>query len=193
MKRANVRVLKASSKGGVWVGTNAGLLYWDHESDVLDSFNQLDGSSMSDGINALHEDDDGQLLVATGATGLYRLLPGSAGLQSVDGKDQQGRELATMSIVGMLRDSKQRLWIDTPSGLYLANSKVNGELALTNISEKLGFGGRPMGANLQEDQSGKIWTPSFFFDPDNVIMKPLQRADGIDIGTSWFRSFLSVP
>ena len=186
---SNVRALQPSKKGGVWIGTNAGLRYWDHQTDQITTLYMADGSPMLDGINALHEAENGWLLAATGATGIYLLKPGQTGLSQMMGSNQNGRELRTMAVVGMLMDSKQRLWVDTPTGLHLVDNWDSQTASLTNVSQQAGFGGWPMGANMLEDKTGRIWTPSFVYDPEIRVMKPLQRADGIDIGTSWFRSF----
>ena len=86
-------------------------------------------------------------------------------------------------------DSQKRLWLDTPTGLHLVDDWQSQSVSLTNVSQKAGVGGWPMGANLLQDKRGRIWTPSFVYNPETQAMTPLQRADGIDIGTSWFRSF----
>jgi signal transduction histidine kinase len=110
-------------------------------------------------------------------------------LLAINGENEHGESLNTRSIVGMLKDSSGRLWLDTPGGLHLANFGPDGRVKLENHREKTGFGGRPMGANLLEDQKGRIWSPSFIYNPASETMTPLQRADGMDIGTSSFRSF----
>lgn len=185
----NVRVLRPSIKGGLWVGTNAGLHYWDHLSDRIRSFRLENGEAILDGVNALHEDKDGHLLVATGASGLYTVGAGTQYLTQLVGADEYGKSLNSISIVGMLRDSSGRLWLDTPGGLHLATFTQAGSVELENHSAKYGFGGQPMGANLLEDNAGRLWTPSFIYSPEEKYMTPLQRADGIDIGTSWYRSY----
>ncbi|WP_088330659.1 sensor histidine kinase [Lacimicrobium sp. SS2-24] len=185
---ANVRALHISSRGDVWIGTNRGLRYWDSQTDRIHTLTMANGEPMLDGINALYEDESGRLLVATGATGLYSLTPSDTGLRTIEGQTEQGRDLRTVSIVGMLKDSQQRLWIDTPAGLYQVHNWQGAQVTLTNVSRRAGFGDRPMGANLQEDHQGRIWTPSFIYHPDTGKMQPLHRADGIDIGTSWFRA-----
>ena len=83
---SNVRALKPSERGGVWIGTNSGLRYWDHLTDRVKTINMADGSPMLDGINALHEDENGWLLAATGATGVYLLKPRPDRVDSNDGE-----------------------------------------------------------------------------------------------------------
>ncbi len=189
LPRGNIRVLRPSGRGGLWIGSNSGLVYWDNNRDQFTSYRLQDGQPMTDGINALHEDEAGRLLVATGSAGLYQVDAGSQHLLAVEGQNENGEPLNTLSIVGMLKDSAGRLWLDSPAGLYLAEFDSSGRATLENHSKKQGFGGRPMGANLLEDQLGRIWTPTYVYDPDIPKMTPLQPADGVDIGTSWFRSY----
>lgn len=189
LPRVNIRAIRPSVNGGVWVGTNSGLIYWQPDTDQFIRYPMQDGNVMRDGINALHEQENGQLLVATGATGLYVVKPGTEYLVAVDGQDANGRLLNTISIVGLLYDSQKRLWLDTPAGLHLAIFDDVGIARLENHSEKAGFGGRPMGANLLEDKLGRIWSPTHVYEPELARMTPLQRADGVDIGTNWFRSY----
>ena len=189
LPRVNIRAIRPSVNGGVWVGTNSGLIYWQPDTDKFIRYLMQDGSAMRDGINALHEQENGQLLVATGATGLYWVKPGTDYLVAVEGQDANGRLLNTISIVGMLYDSQERLWLDTPAGLHLAVFDDAGRALLQNHSEKAGFGGRPMGANLLEDKLGRIWSPTHVYEPESARMTPLQRADGVDIGTNWFRAY----
>ncbi|BDX05347.1 two-component regulator propeller domain-containing protein [Planctobacterium marinum] len=189
LPRVNIRVLKPAKDGGIWIGSNSGLLRWQSGYEQFERFTTADGELMRDGINALIENEHGDLLVASGASGLYRLDYGAQLLQPLEGIDEYGRALNTISILGMLKDREQRLWLDTPVGMQLANFDDSGFINLQNVSEETGFGGRPMGANLLQDELGRIWSPSFVFFPSEQEMLPLQRADGIDIGTSWFRSY----
>ncbi|MCC2618201.1 hypothetical protein LJ739_18235 [Aestuariibacter halophilus] len=193
LPRSNIRALAISRRGGVWIGTNAGLLYWDNSTDRVVTYAMQDGQAMLDGINALHEDEQGRLLIATGATGLYEVRPHESAIRAIAGEDEQGRLLQTISIVGMLLDSQHRLWLDTPAGLYLARPTPEGEVSLINHSLLAGYAGRPMGANLLEDARGRLWTPSFIYDPATTTMHPLQQADGFDIGTSWYRAYTQAP
>jgi diguanylate cyclase (GGDEF)-like protein len=46
-----------------------------------------------------------------------------------------------------------------------------------------------VGANLLDDAQGRIWTHQNVFDPRDGSRYELSPADGVDIGTGWFRSY----
>ena len=187
---ANIRVLKPATNGDLWIGTNQGLALWSASTDKISMISLHDDIVFREGINAIQQDQQGNVWVATGATGLYKIAQGSNTLQQINGKVDGELDLRTTSIVGMLIDSKQRFWLDTPDGLLNITKWHNeDDVELTNISRQMGYEGRPLGANLLEDKSGRIWSQNFIFTPDEKQIIELQRADGNDIGTPWFRSF----
>jgi ligand-binding sensor domain-containing protein/signal transduction histidine kinase len=187
---ANIRVLLTSSDGNLWIGTNQGLAHWSASNDTINKITLIDGNAMLDGINALREDVEGNIWVATGASGLYKIGHGTSELQQISGLIDKEVDLRITSIVGMLIDNKQRFWLDTPDGiLSVTNWLSETEVELSNISRHLGYGGSPFGANLLEDKQGRIWSPKFIFDPERNHMTELHQADGNDFGTPWFRSY----
>jgi len=188
--RANIRVLRSVANGDLWIGTNHGLALWSASTDKISMIPLEDGSALHDGVNAILEDQHSNIWVATGATGLYKLKHGTQYLNQINGNIDNETDLRTTSIVGMLIDSKQRFWLDTPDGL-LTIVKWNNEdqVELSNVSREMGYGGKPLGANLLEDDLGRIWSQNFIFSPDEKQIIELQHADGINIGTPWFRSF----
>ena len=187
---ANIRVLRSVANGDLWIGTNQGLALWSASTDKISTIPLEDGSALHDGVNAILEDKQSNIWIATGATGLYKLKHGTQYLHQINGNIDNETDLRTTSIVGMLIDSKQRFWLDTPDGL-LTIVKWNNEdqVELSNISREMGYGGKPLGANLLEDDLGRIWSQNFIFSPDEKQIIELQHADGINIGTPWFRSF----
>lgn len=188
LPRGNLRVLKPALDGGLWIGTNSGLVYWNSHIDSFTSYSPPNETARI-AINAMYQQSSGRLWVATGAVGLFVVEPDEKTMIPIEGTDEKGRSLRSMSIVGMLEDSSGTLWLDTPGGLYSTEFISDYEVALTNHSDLHGFGGRPFGANILQDPKGRLWSPAFIYDVENQEMKPLQRADGVDIGTSWYRSF----
>jgi ligand-binding sensor domain-containing protein/signal transduction histidine kinase len=187
---ANIRVLHPSADGNLWIGTNQGLVRWSALENTFSKINFADGTAMLDGINALKEDKEGNLWIATGASGLYKVEHGTSELQHIKGRIDNAFDLRITSIVGMLIDSKQGFWLDTPDGLMSVTNWLSAtEVELSNISRQFGYGGNPFGANLLEDKQGRIWSPRFIFDPKQMQITELQHADGNDFGTPWFRSF----
>lgn len=190
LSSANIRALHPSSDGDLWIGTNQGLAHWSSSKDTIIKIPLLDGNAMLDGINAIKEDREGNIWVATGASGLYRIAKGKYQLEQVKGRIDNNIDLRVTSIVGMLIDSRQRFWLDTPDGILLVTNWLGEtEIELSNFSQRFGFSGSPFGANLLEDKQGRIWSPKFIFSPEENQMTELHHADGNDFGTPWFRSF----
>ena len=150
---------------------------------------QEGGQPLTGDVNALSETADGGLWVGT-EKGLYRLPPG--GTELVVARARPGRDMSHHSIVGLLVDSKQRLWVDTAAGLHLLTRWDGRDAEFDRISEKHGVIGRSFGANLLEDGEGRIWSQNFVYDPAKDNYYELTNADGVDIGTGWFRAYLKT-
>ncbi|WP_431048968.1 two-component regulator propeller domain-containing protein [Roseateles sp. L2-2] len=150
---------------------------------------QEGGQPLTGDVNAISETEDGGLWVGT-EKGLYRLPPG--GTELVVARAQPGHDLSHHSIVGLLVDSRQRLWIDTAAGLHLLTRWDGRDAEFDRISEKHGVIGRAFGANLLEDGEGRIWSQNFVYDPAKDNYYELTNADGVDIGTGWFRAYMKT-
>lgn len=150
---------------------------------------QEGGQPLTGDVNAISETEDGGLWVGT-EKGLYRLPPG--GTELVVARARPGRDMSHHSIVGLLVDSKQRLWVDTAAGLHLLTRWDGRDAEFDRISEKHGVIGRSFGANLLEDGEGRIWSQNFVYDPVKDNYYELTNADGVDIGTGWFRAYLKT-
>ena len=182
-----VRRLLASRDGGLWIATQDGL--WARRKGRLTRLMLEGGKSLRGNVNALSETPDGGLWVGS-EYGLYRLEPGAETLHKVEAEAGQG--LAYMGVVGLLLDRQGVLWVDTTFGLHKLK-KWDGKLAaFERVSEKLGVAGNAFGANLLEDARGRIWTQHAVYDPAASTVQILGEADGVDIGTSWFRAYLQL-
>ena len=148
------------------------------------------GEPLSGDVNALAEGADQGLWIGT-ESGLYHLPAGADRLRLVQAL--AGQELAHLSVVGLLMDRQQRLWIDTAIGLHLLKSWDGRSAAFERVSERLGVGGRAYGANLLQDRRGRIWTQQYVHDPQRgPPVYALTPSDGVDIGTGWFRSYAAL-
>ncbi|MBD8524313.1 sensor histidine kinase [Pseudomarimonas arenosa] len=188
----SVRRLLAQEDGQLWVGARNTLLNFDPRSGRLRS---VGSERLPQDINALQLDREGVLWVGAVA-GLFRLLPGEMELRAVDAVP--GSELAHSSVLGLLVDSQQRLWIDTPLGLHRLRTAAEGfhfdrialrGSALEDESQPLDG---DFGANLQQDGEGRVWSQRYVFDPQRNSTYVLTRADGVDFGTGWYRSYASM-
>ncbi len=186
------RRLLAGRDGTLWIGTQDGLFKLPPGSAATATPTRLlqdGGQPLTGDVNALSETGDGGLWVGT-EKGLFRLEAG--GTELMPARARPGRDLSHHSIVGLLVDSRQRLWVDTAAGLHLLTRWDGREAEFDRISEKHGVLGRAFGANLLEDAEGRIWSQSFVYDPAKDSYYELTNADGVDIGTGWFRAYLKT-
>ncbi|WP_431100528.1 two-component regulator propeller domain-containing protein [Roseateles noduli] len=204
------RRLLAGRDGTLWIGTQDGLFRLPPGSPAQGAqsaqsaqgahgaqaglttpirLRQEGGQPLTGDVNALSETEDGGLWVGT-EKGLYRIAPG--GTELVVARARPGRDLSHHSIVGLLVDSKQRLWVDTAAGLHLLTRWDGRDAEFDRISEKHGVLGRAFGANLLEDGEGRIWSHNFVYDPAKDNYYELTNADGVDIGTGWFRAYMKT-
>ncbi len=182
-----IRCLLNRGNDGLWIGTDGGLALLSDYSDQISAVSLSDGTPLRDDINALIAAADGGLWVGSSA-GLYRRLPDQQGLKAVHAQ-LDSAEVA-LSVLGLLIDSADQLWIDTPTGLYKATlAEQEYQVQLQAISARHGFAGQPFGANLLEDEGGRIWSQRFVYDPNEDSLYELGRADGADLGTAWFRAY----
>lgn len=180
------RCLLVGSDGDLWIGTDDGLYRKRVAHDTIERLHGVDGEVISGDINALAEDASGRVWVGT-ERGLDVVAPGTNVLISVVSPAHSG--LAHPTILGLLIDRQRHLWVDTPVGLHRLRALTPERAEFEQISERLGIGGQPFGANLLEDGSGRIWTHQFVYDESAGEVHELTRADGVDIGTGWFRAY----
>ncbi|WP_343628940.1 two-component regulator propeller domain-containing protein [Roseateles sp.] len=183
------RRLLAGRDGTLWIGTQDGVYKLAPDAAQPERLTQRGGVALTGDVNAISETADGGLWIGT-EKGLYRLDPGAKEL--IAARARPGKDMSHHSIVGLLVDSKQRLWIDTASGLHRLTAWDGKEAEFERISERHGVIGRAFGANLLEDGDGRIWTQDFVYDPARDSYYELTNADGVDIGTGWFRAYLKM-
>jgi len=182
----SARRLLADADGTLWAGTGDGLFRKPAGSDMFERMTLPAGDALAGEINALVRDDADRLW-AGGARGLFVLEPGATTLQRVH--SPAGAALGHESVLGLLADSRQRLWVDTPAGLYQRQDQHGAEVAFAAIEPLKGRVGSDFGANLLEDAEGRIWSHRYVFDPSSRELHALTRTDGVDFGTGWFRAY----
>ncbi len=201
VRGSTIRRLLAGKNGELWIGSNTGLYRWTQAQDAsagaaISPVKMADGSELNADVNALALESDGRLWVGS-TIGLHTLASDSAGLKTVHGVLNGGAQSAKPSIVGLLVDRQNRVWVDTSEGLNLVTQlDADGDHSLQAVfdpvSDRLGIGGKSFGANLLEDASGRIWTQQHLLSADAKSVYVLTKADGIAIGTAWFRSYAST-
>ena len=182
-----VRRMLAGAGGELWVGTQDGL--YRYQQGRLERMTLAGGQALSGDVNALVQGSDGGLWIGT-EQGLLRLEAGAQQLQRV--RERQGAGLGHPSVLGLLLDSRGRLWVDTADGLRRLSAWDGREAAFEGVATAQGLHGRAFGANLLEDALGRIWTQQCVYDPVTDRIHELTPADGADIGTGWFRSYVQL-
>ncbi len=186
-----VRRLLPDQSGDLWIGSNAGLMRWSQADDQIRSIPDRQGARDSTDINALAQGADGRLWVGA-ASGLYTVEPGGETLDEVPGANDADRELLHATVVGLLIDSRQQLWIDTNNGLLQLHQFSSRGAEVQRVAHVPGTPVEPFGANLLEDARGRIWTHHHLYDPATDLVHELTRADGADLGTGWYRSYTAT-
>jgi len=181
--QGRTRRMLATQDGSVWVGTQDGVYRRAAGGEHFDRLNLQDGGALNGNINALAEAADGSVWVG-GNNGLVVLHVGGRGLQPVTSPPGSG--MLQKVVLGLLVDHQQTLWVDTNAGLYRGEGQPGAEMRFTLVAES---GGGSLGANLLDDAQGRIWTHQNVFDPRDGSRYELGAADGVDIGTGWFRSY----
>ena len=181
--QGRARRMLATADGSVWVGTQDGVYRRAAGGARFERLNLQEGGVLNGNVNALAEAADGRVWVG-GNNGLYVVQPGGAGLQQVTSPPGQG--LQQKVVLGLLVDRQQVLWVDANAGLHRMVAQADGQASFKLVAES---GGGSVGANLLDDAQGRIWTHQNVFDPRDGSRYELSPADGVDIGTGWFRSY----
>ncbi len=180
--------LLAGNEGSLWAATGDGLYRWRPSAFALERVVvKSDRLPLQGAVHVLASGPDGDIWVGT-VKGLYRLPHGQTELVPV--LSPPGAELGNASIAGLLFDSHHTLWVDTGVAGLHRMSHWDGQLArFDRISERHGIVNRPFGANLMQDQRGRIWTQIHVYDPATDRLTDLTAVDGADLGTGWFGSY----
>jgi len=179
--------LLAGHDGSLWVGTMDGLFRLRPGVEQVVRVARQGGQVLYAEISAIAEGPDGDLWVGS-SKGLFRVAAGERELRRVEA--EAGAELANPSVIGLLFDRQQTLWLDTAvTGLHRMRSWDGQRASFERISQRHGVVSRPFGANLISDARGRIWTHMYVYDPASDRLHELTAADGADLGTGWFYSY----
>ncbi|MBH9552183.1 ligand-binding sensor domain-containing diguanylate cyclase [Inhella gelatinilytica] len=185
LETGRINTLRWQPDSGLWLATESGLWRLGSLRDDRPQALPLLRPTGSAEVWATEPDGEGGLWVGS-VRGLLRWRPGSPHLEAVPSDPQA--PLGFGAVLGLLRSPEGTLWLDTPvAGLHrLRGWDTQGRAQFDRISERLGHGGRPFGANLRQDGRGRIWSQSFVYDPQQDRLDTLEAADGARFGTPWF-------
>ncbi len=189
MGNVRTRRLLAAADGSLWAATQDGVHRLAPGASAFVRLLREDGRPLAGNVNALVQHADGTVFVGANA-GLFRAAPGQDRLQPVPAA--AGADLGSLVVLGLLADRQGRLWVDTNAGLHRWRTPSE---AVARF-ERLASPGEPpgsFGANLLEDAQGRIWTHQNIYDPRDGSVQELGVADGVDIGTGWFRAYTPLP
>lgn len=183
------RRLLVDAQQVLWIGTQDGLYRLGPAEREPQRVLAQGGTALTGDVNALIEDPARGLWVGT-EKGLF-LRPRDGGellpLRSVAPDD-----LGHPSVVGLLLARDGTLWVDTAAGLHRLRALRGQEAVFERVGARHGVSGRAFGANLLEDERGRIWTQQFVYDPARDRHDELTPADGADLGTGWYRGYAQL-
>ncbi len=187
-----VHHLLSVSDGSLWMATRDGLLRLAPGALSPQPVLLSGGKPLNGNVFVSAQDASGAVWVGA-ASGLYRIHPGQLELQAVASgstADQgDGNSLANAVVIGLLVDTQQTLWVDTAvAGLHRMTAWNGQRASFDRISLRHGIYSRPFGASLQADGQGRIWTHMHVYDPAADSLHALSEADGMILGTGWFRA-----
>ncbi|RVT85039.1 ligand-binding sensor domain-containing diguanylate cyclase [Inhella crocodyli] len=184
--RGRLRRLMVDREGVVWAGTQDGLYRRAAAGGRFERVAHHDGRALVGGVNAIEQAPDGKLWVGAEA-GLFPIAAGGKALAPIAYAPQGG--LASPNVVGLLIGRDGTLWVDTTAGLHRMSAWDGRQATMAYLGEQPGVGTEAFGANLLEDARGKLWTHRGVYDPVQQRARQLGVADGVDIGSAWFRAY----
>lgn len=188
--KGRVRRMLGTRDGSVYAATQDGVYRWWPGQSGFERVLVGDSTQIAGDVNALAEGGRGEVWIG-GVGGVYVVDSRDRQARKVD--SPEGASLHGATVLGMLVDSRQRLWLDTSAGLHRMN-EWDGKTARFQYfnTRKQALNGESFGANLLEDRQGRIWTHRGVYDPVTEHVQELSSADGVDIGTGWFRSYAGL-
>jgi diguanylate cyclase (GGDEF)-like protein len=185
---AKIRRMLADRDGVLWIGTDKGLLRRAPGAATLAPVMLAQGGPMRGNVDALAQDPAGRLWIGN-----------TAGIFWIDTVTGTARKLEAVplaadsqhAVKGILAEA-DGLWIDSDGGRYRVDQIEGNQARYTLAIDSKGDDGHAIGANLLRDRTGKIWTHRGVHDPATQRYDELSVADGVDIGTGWFRSYAQL-
>jgi diguanylate cyclase (GGDEF)-like protein len=176
-----VQSIYRDSQKALWVGTSTGLSQVNLKDKTVRNFNhQADkAGGISEGsVNAIFEDSNHNIWVATSIGGLNRLNVSDSTFSVFKNKPQVVQSISSNTIWDIVEDKNNTLWIATSRGLNrLENINASEENALFDRF------GTPKFASILLDKSNNVWLSSqkgiFKFSPLAKDFKLYDISDGV--------------
>ena len=180
--------LLVAKDGTLWAATVTGLARWRADLRHFEVWPTENNTPSRLTTIGLAEDKEGRIWVASNA-GLWVVEPGSKFMRGILADAKLADALPSNDVRGLLLDSHNQLWVATVQGLGRMLTWDGRRARFEDVSARLGVPGLNLGSNPQQDRQGRIWTQWYMFDPKQMQLYPLTKADGMDIGVNWRGSF----
>lgn len=178
--------LATAPDGGLWIGSDQGIHYWDPLNDsfrqITDVWNALDAFDYS--VWALTVSDTGRVWIGT-SEGLYSIPPNESYIVRMDSGISDDARLSNKSIVDLMLDRYGLLWVSTVSGLDRMYEWQGEVPAFESIKHKIGLPSETVWGTLFQDAFGRVWTENHVIDTRNWRAHRLLAEDGWNIGNQW--------
>lgn len=131
-----IKCLFEDSKGQLWVGTSLGLNKYNRKDKTFERF-KFSQSNTQDPINAIVEDYNYNLWLASGELGLVKMDPTRKAYTYFKQNINSSKSIANNNIYCLLKDKSEVIWIGTRSGLSKLDSKKKKFNLYCNTQESL--------------------------------------------------------
>ncbi|MCU0754219.1 MAG: ATP-binding protein [Xanthomonadales bacterium] len=179
--------LLVTRDGRVFAGTNLGLQEWQSDGRSRMWLDEK-GQAVLGQIIPLLEDRQGRIWAGS-SSGVRLLERGAAHFRIIAHDPARADSLLHNMVFGFLETADGRIWVATERGLDVLLADDGTIARFRHVSRELGLDGREIGANLQEDARGRIWTNLSVLDLQQQRQIVLNRSEGVAIGTSWFGAY----
>ncbi len=181
---AKVRRLMFDHQGVLWIATQDGIQLLSAGATSLTPLMLAQGGPLRGYVDALEQGADGKVWVG-GVAGLYWREPAGQTLHKM--QSYPDSFAAGYAVKGLLAEG-DGLWCETDNGLYRID-RISGQRARYTLMIAAHGVARSMGANLLQDAQQRIWSNRGVYSPVDGRFDEFTRADGVDFGTGWFRSY----
>lgn len=165
-----------TTPGDLWIGTTAGLLRYNRETDDFTRIEELSGIFIYD----IKEDSGGNLWLATYSNGVYRYDVKRREWKNFISHKEDSSSLPYDKVTGIYEDSHKRLWFMTQGGGFCRFDPQNEKFVC--YGTKQGFPDNIV-YTMVEDDRGDLWLTTnsglVRFSPDTNEKQIFTTANGL--------------
>jgi ligand-binding sensor domain-containing protein/signal transduction histidine kinase/DNA-binding response OmpR family regulator len=154
--------------GNIWIGTDNGLNVYLYENDQIIRFDNTHKSgdiALASRINVLMRDQDNLIWMGTESGIVVFDVLNSHGELNLNARYTTGAEPGMLSgnnINAIYKDSQNRIWVGTNSGLNLFNRGNGSFTSFQSIADDMASLSNNIVNTIYQDQHGDIWVGTYF-------------------------------